>query len=305
MLSSLSLLTIEIGIDPEIGDFGGLLLTWHGVFTAVGIAAAVLVAVFLGRRLGFTEDDVYSVALVAIPAGIVGARALFVIERWSDIVDDPVDIFRINEGGISIYGAVLGGIVGAVAYCWFRKLPIRRALDGAAIAALVGMAIGRIGDLINGEHFAETSGLPWAVRYTNLNSPSVLSHPLEECVIRVGVPPGDLCAQHPAVGYEMVGDLLIVGVLLFLLARPRRDGVTFFSAVLLYSLMRFGVSYLRLDSRDIIWGLTTPQVTSLMLIPIALIGLLYCWRSGSPERAAPARAGPGPARVPAGGGPGG
>ena len=290
MASLLALLTIEIGIDPEIREFGGLLLTWHGVFTAVGIAAGVYAAVLIGRRLGFIEDDIYTVALLAIPCGIVGARALFVVERWGDQgLNDWVDIFRINEGGISVYGAVIGGTLGAWVYAFFRKLPLRRGLDVAAFGLILGMGIGRIGDIINGEHFAEASGLPWAVRYTNLNSPSVLSHP--QCGIDpvFGISVHDLCAQHPAVAYEMLGDLLIFGLLFLILRYVRRDGVAFFSMLLLYSLMRFGVSELRIDSREVIAGLTTPQVTSLFVIPISVIGLLYCWRqpvSEAPSAAA-------------------
>jgi len=281
MLSALALLTIEIGIDPEIGEFGGLTLTWHGVFTAVGIAAGVFMAVIIGRRLGFIEDDIYSVALIAIPCGIVGARALFVIERWSDFENDLVDIFRVNEGGISIYGAVLGGLVGGLVYAWIRRLPIRRGLDGAAFGLILGMGIGRIGDIINGEHFSELSGLPWAVRYTGLNSPSLVTHPLESCrLVSLGQ---ELCAQHPAVAYEMIGDLLIFGLLFLFLRFVRRDGVIFFSTLLLYSLMRFGVSELRLDSREVFAGLTTPQVTALFLIPISLLGLGYSWRRSSGE----------------------
>ena len=302
MASLLALLTIEIGIDPEIREFGGLLLTWHGVFTAVGIAAGVYAAVLIGRRQGFIEDDIYTVALLAIPCGIVGARALFVAERWGDQgLDDWVDIFRINEGGISVYGAVIGGTLGAWVYAFFRKLPLRRGLDVAAFGLILGMGIGRIGDIINGEHFAEASGLPWAVRYTNLNSPSVLSHP--QCGIDpvFGISVQDLCAQHPAVAYEMLGDLLIFGLLFLILRYVRRDGVAFFSMLLLYSLMRFGVSELRIDSREVIAGLTTPQVTALFLIPMALIGLLFCWRRAGQEApaAAPAVA-PAPAARPAG-----
>ena len=300
MLSSLALLVIEIGIDPEIREFGGLLLTWHGVFTAIGIAAGVTVAVILGRRLGFLEDDIYTAALIAIPFGIVGARALYVIENWGEPnIDEIIDIFQVNEGGISIWGAVIGGFVGGLIYGYFRKLPIRRALDIAAIALILGMGIGRVGDVINGEHFAETSDLPWAVRYTNLNSPSVTDHPLPECRITdIGQieNPSELCAQHPAVGYEMVGDFLIFGLLLFMLLSLRRDGVVFFSFFLLYSLMRFGVSELRLDSEEVFAGLTVPQVTSLIIIPFALVGLIWAWRKGSAELEE-GRAPPSPARA--------
>lgn len=286
MVSALAVLTIEIDINPEIREFWGLLLTWHGVFTAVGIAAGVYVAVLVARRLGFIDDDVYSVALVAIPAGIIGARALYVVERWGDPgLENALDVIRLNEGGISIYGAVLGGIAGGLVYVWFRKLPIRRALDVSAFGAILGMAIGRIGDLINGEHFAEASSLPWAVKYTNLHSPSVVSHP--ECALdpfTLQIP----CAQHPAVGYEMLGDLLIFGLLFVILRLAKRDGVAFFSFLLLYSLMRFGVSELRLDSREIIAGLTTPQVTALCVLAISLAGLFYSWRW--PVSAVPATA---------------
>ena len=284
MLSAFALLTINIDMDPEIREFGGLLLTWHGVFTAVGIAAAVWVAVLVARRLGFIDDDVYSAALIAIPAGIVGARALFVFERWgSHGLDNALDILRINEGGISIYGAVLGGVVGGLVYGWFRKLPLRRGLDVSAFAAALGLAIGRIGDIINGEHFAEPSSLPWAVRYTNLNNPSVLSHPQCGLDPLFGVSTSQLCAQHPVVAYEMIGNLLIFGLLFLLLRFMQKDGVIFFSFILLYSLMRFGLSELRIDSREVIAGLTTPQVTALFLIPMSAVGLLYCLRGARRE----------------------
>lgn len=284
MDSGLALLVIEIGLDPELSDVFGLTLTWHGIFTALGIAAGVFVAVVIGQRLGFLEDDVYSVALVAIPTGIVGARALYVIERWSRFSDDWVDIFRVNEGGISVYGALVGGVLGGLAYLWMRKLPIRRALNVAAPGIILGMGVGRIGDLINGEHFSKLSDLPWAVRYTHAFSPSRLSHPLDDCIL-TGISQitggGEaLCSQHPVVGYELVGDLIIFGLVLLAIRYVKRDGVAFFGMLLLYSLMRFGVSELRLDSREIFAGLTTPQVASLFMIPIGLLGLLYCWRQG-------------------------
>jgi phosphatidylglycerol:prolipoprotein diacylglycerol transferase len=273
----IDLLTIEISIDPEIREFGGLLLTWHGVFTALGIAAGVFLAVVVARRLGFTDDDAYSGALVAIPFGIVGARALYVVERWnSEFSDSWVDIFRLNEGGISIYGALIGGAVGVIVYCAFRRLSILRGLDAAVIGGALGLAIGRIGDIINGEHFADSSTLWWAVRYTHENSPSFTSHP--QCSIgqAPGFDPAAICAQHPAVAYEALGLLVILGVLLLILNFAYVDGLVVFTFTLLYSIMRFGLSYLRVDSREIIFDLTTPQVTALVLIPISVIGIIWC-----------------------------
>jgi len=167
---------------------------------------------------------------------------------------------------------------------------VRRGLDIASFGLILGMGIGRIGDIINGEHFAKVSSLPWSVRYTDLNSPSVVGEG-SPCGLDplLGLSVGDLCAQHPAVAYEMIGDLLIFGLLFLILRFARRDGVAFFSLLLLYSLMRIGVSELRIDSRVVIAGLSTPQVTSLFVIPISVIGLLYCWRqpvSEAPSAAA-------------------
>jgi len=300
MLSALvALLTIEIGIDPEIQKFWGLLLTWHGVFTAVGIAVGVYAAVVIGRGRGFIDDDIYGAALIAIPCGIIGARALFVAEHWGEPgVSSALDVLRVNEGGISIYGAVIGGFVGGAAYGWFRKVNMLRSLDIASCGLILGMALGRIGDLINGEHFAESSGLPWAVRYTNLKSPSVLAHP--ECGLSPFTNVDNLCAQHPAVAYEMLGDLLIFGLLVFVILRFRRDGVAFFGMLLTYSLMRFGVSELRIDSEEVFAGLTVPQVTAMCIIPIALIGLVWTWRRGRTDDAPSYLVPPAPALVTAG-----
>ncbi len=233
MPAILYLLTIKIGMDPNIAKFGSLQLTWHGIFTAVGIAAGVYLGAWLGRRQGITEDDAYSVALVGVPAGIIGARAMYVLENRELFSGRWVDVLRINEGGITVYGAVIGGVLGAVAYGLIRKLPITRGLDAAAFGLLLGMAVGRIGDLINGEHVAKASSLPWATEYTNPDSPAFTYGPI-----------------HPATTYEMIGDLLIIGIMAFLFMKlwRHRPGITFFVGLVLYSAMRFGVSYLRIDS---------------------------------------------------------
>jgi len=268
---------IKISIDPEIGHLGGLLLTWHGVFTAIGIALGVWVAVKMAARVGFIEDVSYTVALVGVPAGIIGARALYVIENHSLFAGHLLDVFRINEGGISIYGALIGGVIGGLAYGIWQRLPIRAGLDAAAFGMILGQGIGRIGDIINGEHFAKTTDLPWAVVYTHANSPSFGRAP-----------------QQPAVAYEFLGDLLIFGLLFLFWRFYKRDGLVFFSYAILYSIMRMGISALRLDD-TVLWEFKMAQVVALVVIGISILGFAYCLRQPPGRRLVQTRALAGPA----------
>ena len=268
-MTSAILLTIKIGLDPTLFEVVGLEVTWHGLFTALGVVAGVAMAVFLGRRVGFQEDAIYNVALALVIGGIIGARGLFVLENWSQFEDDLGGIFSINTGGISIYGALIGGTIGAWGYAYITRLPnIPKAADIAAIGGILGMAVGRIGDVINGEHFAETTSLPWGFLYTNADSPSVRA--------------GFVDAQHPAVAYELLGDLAIFAVLLLIYQRGMRSGVTFFSFMFLYGALRLGVSFLRLDD-IVLLGLRTAQLISIASMAVALPAIIYLLRTPPQE----------------------
>jgi len=266
MIDALTLLTIKIGIDPTILDEAGIQITWHGVFTALGVVMGVAVATWFARRAGYNEDTIYNVALCLVIGGIIGARSLYVIENWSQFEDNLGDVFAVNTGGISIYGALIGGTIGAWLYAIIRKVPnIPRGADIASIGGILGMAVGRIGDIINGEHFARASDLPWAVQYTHPNSPSVLRFGLNY-------------SQHPAVAYELLGDLLIFAILIFIYLRVSRSGITFFSWVLLYGVLRFAVSFLRLDDEVLGTGLKTAQLIAIFGIVAGLAGIAYLLR---------------------------
>jgi len=265
------LLSINIGMDPNITEVFGLLLAWHGVFTAVGIVVGVWLAVSIAssERVGIDPDTAYTIGIIVVISGIIGARALYVVERYGDPGSGLytfTDIFRINEGGISIYGAILGGAIGGWAYGLWKRLRSAAGADAAVFAMMLGLAIGRIGDIINGEHIAKVSDLPWAVTYSHPNSPSFARAP-----------------QHPAVAYEMIGDLVILGILAFLWRRQPKTGVIFASAFLLYSVMRFFVSFLRIDSKEPLLGLTTPELTAVIVGPLAALVLLFFLLRREPE----------------------
>ena len=271
MTISAVLLAIKIGLDPQLFEVAGIEITWHGLFTAVGVMAGVAVAAVYGRRAGINEDAIYNVALALVIGGIIGARALYVIENWSLFEDDLKDIFAVNTGGISIYGALIGGTLGAWGYAMVTRLPnITQAADIAAMGGIIGMAVGRIGDVINGEHFAKATDLPWGVRYTDPHSPSYLAFGGPDMV------------QHPAVAYELLGDLAIFAVLVVLYARVSRSGVTFFSWMFLYGALRLGVSFFRLD--DIVWlGLRTAQLIAIVSMAVAVPAIIYLLRTPPQE----------------------
>jgi prolipoprotein diacylglyceryl transferase len=145
-----------------------------------------------------------------------------------------------------------------------------RGADIAAMGGILGMAVGRIGDVINGEHFASDTGLPWGVRYTHPESPSF---------IRLS---GSDVVQHPAVAYEMIGDLVIFGFLLLIFLRVNRAGVTFFAYVFLYGLLRTLVSFLRLDDIVLV-GLRTAQLIGIVAMVGGLGGIAYLLRTAPDE----------------------
>jgi phosphatidylglycerol:prolipoprotein diacylglycerol transferase len=262
-----TLLSIDIGLNPTILDEGGIEITWHGLFTAIGVVMGVAVATWFARRAGYKEDQIYNVALALVIGGIIGARLLYVIENWSDFKDDLGKIIEVNTGGISIYGALIGGTIGAWIYAVLSRVRnIPKGADIAAIGGILGMAVGRIGDIINGEHFSKTTDLPWGVVYTHENSPSFIQY-------GAAAEP-----QHPAVAYELLGDLVIFAVLIFIYTRVARSGITFFAWVFLYGALRFAVSFLRLDETVLGTGLRTAQLIAIGGMVIGALGIAYLLR---------------------------
>jgi phosphatidylglycerol:prolipoprotein diacylglycerol transferase len=279
-------LVINIPFDPNIGTFGPFQITWHGVFTALGIAVAVILIAYFGRRRNIVEDDVYNIALWSVPAGIVGARLLYVLEHFNTFKHDWGSVFSVNEGGISIYGALIGGALVGFGYAWRKHLHIRRISDAAALGLAVALAVGRMGDLVNGEHWAKASNLPWAFCYTNPNTlngdPKTMTGSVCDPHLGLGAP------VHPVAGlYEPLILLGIFAVLWYLYRRLSTAGYIFWIFVLLYAAMRFALAPLRLNETQ--WnGVSVPQVLAGATVVIAVVALYIVRRMAQrdPENAA-------------------
>ncbi len=250
------LAAINIGIDPVLFEIGPFLVTWHGFFTALGIIAVVIWAVYMGRKHGIHEDAVYGTAVWAVLGGLIGARLVHVVDNWDYYGTDPILILRIYEGGIGLLGGILGATVGGTFYAWRHRYPVGRMVDLVTPGLLLGMLIGRFGDIINGEHLGETLVRPWAFLYTHPGSPANGEGPM-----------------HPVIVYEMALDAFIGIVTYFLIGKIRPDGSVFFMYLLMYGLGRFVIQFMR---RDAVWfaGLQQAHLLALLLVVIALAFLI-------------------------------
>ena len=251
---------IEINIDPTMFTLGPLVIAWHGFFSAVGLAVALWIVAWLVQGSSVTADDVYTVALAAVPGGIVGARLLFVMENWRLYTNNLLGVLAINEGGISIYGAVIGGSIAGAVFARYSKRPIAFLADRAVIGLVSGQAIGRIGDIINGEHHGKEADLPWSVTYT---------HPLT--LGEQGL------AVHPAVAYELLFDVFVGLVLYWFLKRQQREGMTYVLYLFLYALGRLWVGFYRKDLL-IAAGLGMAQLIAVVFLIVSAVWFAWLLR---------------------------
>jgi phosphatidylglycerol:prolipoprotein diacylglycerol transferase len=256
-------LSIVIDLDPNLFKLGPFLITWHGVFAVLGILAAARLGLWLlsKDRVDVTHGADGVAWMVVV--GLIGARLLYVWENYKLFAGQLGRIFLLTEGGISQWGGLFGAMLGA--YIWARRAAINywKVIDAAGAATMIGLAIGRIGDVINGEHHGTPTNLPWGVEYVN---PNTLGQP--------GL------VVHPEVAYEMILTLVLLGVLLPFHQRLKARlpaGVLGLIYLGLYGLGRFFLSYLRTDPA-VFAGLRQAQLASLLMFVIAVVAIPFLMR---------------------------
>ncbi len=246
---------IKIGIDPIIFDAGFFTLRWY----SLAVLAAALVGIWWTVRAVKKEkmntDQVYTLALWALPGGIVGSRLIHVLDQFSYYITQPGAI--IGGQGEAITGAILGGALGAYIGAKVHKLNFGVLADLAAPGMLLAQFIGRIGCTINGDAFGTPTDLPWGVVYTNPNSFAPLN-----------------IATHPAVWYEMLWDMVVFGTLLKLKGKIAPSGSIFLTYLVMYSFGRFFIDFFRGNPAGP-FGLHQAQLLTLLtlivFIPILII----------------------------------
>ena len=247
------LAAIEIPFPPNIITLGPVPITWHGVFSVIAVIAAVLISVREARRLKVNTDAVYNIAPFAIIGGLIGARLTHVFDNWDTFSQGSLlSIVNVFGGGMGLWGGILGGWLAGLAYAYLAKYPVERIgriMDAAAPAMLVAQTIGRIGDVINGEHCARETSLPWGWFFTHPQSPGrsciINSNAYSQGYFPLGTSP--TTPVHPAVVYEMIWNILGLGLLYLLRDRLKPSGSIWFVYLAWYAVGRFAIQSLRLD----------------------------------------------------------
>lgn len=150
-----------IGMDPNLARIGPFVLAWHGLLTAFAIVLAVVVIYREFARRGLSLEKFDGLAFWTIIGGILGARLFYVIDHADYFVDHPLEAFAIQEGGLAVYGAVIGGFFTVLLLTRLFGYPFGQVIDAIAPGLILAQAVGRIGCLINGD--------AWARRPTDLS----------------------------------------------------------------------------------------------------------------------------------------
>ena len=241
----------------------GFNITWYGVIIAIGMVMGIFLATYRSKKYGISSETIFDFVLFAIPISIVCARLYYVIFEWDNYKNSLLKIFAIREGGLAIFGGVIGGVTAAFVFCKVKNISFLRFTDVAIPSLLVGQIVGRWGNFTNQEAFG------------NL----VLNERYQRFPFAVYIE--KLREWHQATFfYESFMNLILLIVILVMGTRVKHNGYALCLYLIGYGVIRFMVEGLRADSLYIIPGIRVSQVLALCLIPLGIVMWLYISRKG-------------------------
>lgn len=265
-------------VNPSMSfSFLGLTLHWYGLIIAVGFLLAVIYAMRRSPNFGLTEDNIIDMLIYSVPLAVVGARLYYVLFNFSLYRDNLADVFKTWNGGLAIYGAVIGAMLGLLLYGRVKKTPIGAYMDVGALGLLIGQLVGRWGNFMNREAFGRETDIFCRMGLTDAA--------------------GNTLYVHPTFLYESLWNLLGL-LLLHLFSKSKKyryNGQIFAMYVAWYGFGRMLIEGLRTDSLYLFQtGLRVSQILGGLSAFLALAFLAYHGsvkhgdRKPSPEAEAPA-----------------
>lgn len=260
---------LGIVIDPSPVAFSlfGKDIYWYGIIIAMGFLAAVIYGLKRAKQFGLSEDNILDMLFVAVPSAIICARAYYCIFNWELYRDDPLSALYIWEGGMAIYGGVIGAVVSVLIFSKIRSIPFGAYGDIGSLGLLIGQMVGRWGNFVNREaHGAVYSG-----------------------ILKMGIDDGtgNVVFYHPTFLYESLWNLIGFIILHFYSKKRKFDGEIFILYVVWYGLGRAWIEGLRTDSLYLFGtGIRVSQILAALSAVVAVSVLLYVRLVKKPKAAA-------------------
>jgi len=248
---------------------GPLAISPHGIGTAFGFLAGAKLLLGATRRMSIPDDHILTALTRAIIAALVGARLAYVLNHLGQYSDRPLEALRVWEGGASLLGGITAAMAVALPYLHRRGHPLWPLLDAAAPGLALGIAIGRVGDLVVADHLGKPTDFFLGYRCTDADTSS-------PCVAPIGQ------AVHQPALYDLASVLVLLGLLLWLGRHRLRSGTLFLVFVAWYGAGRVVEDFFRIDETHGL-GLTASQWFSAAAVVLAIGTLVARRRNAAPE----------------------
>jgi phosphatidylglycerol:prolipoprotein diacylglycerol transferase len=247
-------------IDPVFFRLGPIEFRWYGLMYIFGFIAGyfLILAGVKRQKIGWTKDDVADFIFFMAIGIIIGGRTGYVLfYNLSYFLDHPIKVFAFWKGGMSFHGGLTGGILTGTYFIKKKKTPFYSISDITAPAIPIALALGRIGNFINGELYGRATNLPWGMVF----------------------PSGGNLPRHPSQLYEAFLEGPVTFLILLLLGRKRQPpGVISWSFIALYGLFRFFIEFFREPDQQLGYILGPFSMGQLLSFPMLLLGLAMVWR---------------------------
>ena len=261
---------ITVNLDPILLHLGHFALRWYGLIVVTAASVGIWVALREAKRKGLSEYQFADAIPWVIVGGLIGARLFHVIDHWPDeYAANPLRALYVWEGGLAIWGGVIGGLAALALFAWRRALPLAVLLDTAVPGLVLGQATGRIACIITGDAVGKPTTGPFGLAYSN---PGAM-------VPQLGV------YYAPTPIYEILMNLTIFAVVWRLRKRPLPDGALFLVYLVLYSIGRFVITFWS-AYKIVALGFNQAQWISLVGLAVGIPALIYLLRRRQPVQPA-------------------
>ncbi len=251
-------------MHPVFLRLGPFEVRYYGLMYVIALVLGFLIVRAEARRKGLVSvglgaDAAVDLLLVAVPLGLVLARLYYVAFQWEFYRENLWEIPMLWRGGLAIHGGLIGGTLGLWIFCRWKHLPLWKTADAVVPAVILGQALVRLGNFLNGDAFGTPTSLPWGIVFPE-DSPAGQAY--------TGQP------LHPTMLYEMVGNLLVFALLWRLRKKPAKAGLLTAVYFISYSAVRFPCEFVRGDAL-MLGPIRAAQAASVLLI----VGFgLWMWR---------------------------